>query len=223
MESPSFRSSRLVSNPYPSRAFYLACADDRKALAKDATESAVGSPRRIPLPPAGGAQNIARDPAFGGRGTSDAARAFWGTGVSSMTCRSRKSPGSHGRDPTPLHIRLKAKHSRTETFQVAGWRPSTPSRPGGLIVADDDQPVAVTIVAIPDKDRQDLVDLLRRHRRHPTVTIPDSCLTTNPRLHLPEPHSGVSPRSVRSSRPTSRTGSDVPASCGHTETGQQSL
>ncbi len=64
MESPSFRSSRLASNPYPSRAFYLACADGRKALAKDATESAVGSPRRIPLPPAGGAQNIAREPAF---------------------------------------------------------------------------------------------------------------------------------------------------------------
>ena len=68
MESPSFRSSRLASNPYPSRAFYLACADGRKALAKDATESAVGSPRRIPLPPAGGAQNIAREPTFGGMG-----------------------------------------------------------------------------------------------------------------------------------------------------------
>ena len=64
MESPTFRSSRLASNPYPSRAFYLACADGRKALAEDATGSAVDSPRRIPLPPAGGAQNIAREPAF---------------------------------------------------------------------------------------------------------------------------------------------------------------
>ena len=42
MESPSFRWSRLASNPYPSQAFYLACADGRKALAKDATESAIG-------------------------------------------------------------------------------------------------------------------------------------------------------------------------------------
>ena len=41
MESPSFRWSRLASNPYPSRALYLACADGRKGLAKDATESAV--------------------------------------------------------------------------------------------------------------------------------------------------------------------------------------
>jgi hypothetical protein len=52
--------------PIPSRGFYLACADGRKALAKDATESAVGSPRRIPLPPARGAQNIAREPALEG-------------------------------------------------------------------------------------------------------------------------------------------------------------
>ena len=36
----------------------------QKALAKDATESAVGSPRRIPLPPARGAQNIPREPAL---------------------------------------------------------------------------------------------------------------------------------------------------------------
>jgi hypothetical protein len=64
MESPSFTPSRLASNPYPSRAFYLACADGRKALAKAATESAVGSPRRIPLPPAGAAQNIARERAI---------------------------------------------------------------------------------------------------------------------------------------------------------------
>ena len=65
MESPSFRSSRLASDPYPSRAFYLACADGRNAHAKERDQSAVGSPRRIPLPPAGGAQNIAREPAFG--------------------------------------------------------------------------------------------------------------------------------------------------------------
>ena len=47
---------------------------------------------------------------------------------------------------------LKAKHSRTETFQVAGWRPSTPSRPGGLIVAEDDQPIAVATLAIADRN-----------------------------------------------------------------------
>jgi hypothetical protein len=46
-----------------------------------------------------------------------------------------------------LHIRIKAKHSRTETFQVAGWRPSTSSRPGGLILAEDDDPIAVATLA----------------------------------------------------------------------------
>ena len=35
----------MASNPYPSQAFYLACADGRKALAKDATESAIGAPQ----------------------------------------------------------------------------------------------------------------------------------------------------------------------------------
>jgi bifunctional non-homologous end joining protein LigD len=79
---------------------------------------------------------------------------------------------------------LKAKHSRTDTFQVAGWRPSTASRPGGLILAEDDEPVAVATLALADKDRQDLVDLLHRYgRRHPTgtVTIPDDCLTATVR------------------------------------------
>ncbi len=75
---------------------------------------------------------------------------------------------------------LKTKHSTTAIFQVAGWRPSTPSRPGGLIVVEDDHPIAVATLALGDKDRQDLVDLLHRYgRRHPTgaVTIADDCLS----------------------------------------------
>ena len=76
---------------------------------------------------------------------------------------------------------LKAKHSKTDTFRVAGWRPSTPSRPGGLILVEGDGPIAVATLALADKDRQDLVDLLHRWgRRHPTgaVTIPP---TASPR------------------------------------------
>ena len=123
---------------------------------------------------------------------------------------------SEGRHQSVLSIRLKAKHSRTETLQMAGWRPSTSSRPGGLIRAEDDEPIAVAALAIPDKDRQDLVDLQHRYgRRHPTgtVTIPDSCLTATVRYTSPHSHPRASPRSVRSSRPTGRTGSDVPATC----------
>jgi len=55
----------IEPTPKPSVS-YLACADGRKALAEDATESAVGSPRRIPLPPPAGAQNIAREPLLHG-------------------------------------------------------------------------------------------------------------------------------------------------------------
>jgi hypothetical protein len=77
---------------------------------------------------------------------------------------------SEGREGSVLHIRLKAKHSRTETFQVAGWRPSTPSRPGGLILAEDEDPIAVATLAVAVKERAVLVDLLHRYgRQHPTV------------------------------------------------------
>jgi hypothetical protein len=89
-------------------------------------------------------------------------------------------PRSEGREGRVLHIRLKAKHSRTETFQVAGWRPSTPSRPGGLIVAEENQPIAV-------------VELLHRYgRRHPagTITIPGDCLTATVRYTSRTPTHG---------------------------------
>ena len=76
---------------------------------------------------------------------------------------------------------------------MAGWRPSTSSRPGGLILAEDDEPIAVATLAIADKDRQDLVDLLHRYgRRHPTgtVTIPDDCLTATVRYTSRTPTHG---------------------------------
>jgi bifunctional non-homologous end joining protein LigD len=34
----------------------------------------------------------------------------------------------------------KAKHKTVQTLQVAGWRPSTPGRPGGLLVAENGEP-----------------------------------------------------------------------------------
>src|SRR4029077_11213797 len=93
-------------------------------------------------------------------------------------------PMSEGRGGSVLHIRLKTKHSRVHTFQVGGWRPSTSSRPGGLILVEDYDPVAVATLALANKDRQDLVDLLHKYgRQHPTgsVTIPDDCLTATVR------------------------------------------
>ncbi len=110
-----------------------------------------------------------------------------------MTCRSRKGPGLQGCHPTPLHIRLKAKHSTTQTFQVAGWRPSTPSRPGGLILAEHDDPIAVATLAIADSQRSALVDLFHRYgRQHPTgtITIPGDCLTATVRYTSRTPTHG---------------------------------
>ena len=100
---------------------------------------------------------------------------------------------SEGRSASVLHIRLKAKHSKTEAFQVAGWRPSTPSRPGGLILAEDDDPIAVATLALADSQRAALVDLLHRYgRRHPTgtITIPDDCLTATVRYTSRTPTHG---------------------------------
>jgi bifunctional non-homologous end joining protein LigD len=67
---------------------------------------------------------------------------------------------------------LKIKHRVVETFDVAGWRPSTPSRPGGLIVAQAGDIIGVATLALPQQDRKGLVDLIERYgRRHPTGSI----------------------------------------------------
>lgn len=60
---------------------------------------------------------------------------------------------------------------------MAGWRPTTPGRPGGLVVAQADEVVAV--VALPAAERAGLADLIDRYgRRHPTgtVTLPPGAL-----------------------------------------------
>ncbi len=100
---------------------------------------------------------------------------------------------SEGRHQSVLYITFKAKHSKTETFQVAGWRPSTSSRPGGLILAEDDEPIAVAALAIPDKDttgsRRPAAPL-RSPSPHRPVTIPDSCLTATVRYTSRTPTHG---------------------------------
>jgi bifunctional non-homologous end joining protein LigD len=74
----------------------------------------------------------------------------------------------------------KTKHRRTSTFEVVGWRPSTPFRPGGLIVSEDGDVVGTASLAMPETERVALVDLLQRYgRSHPTgtITIPVDCVT----------------------------------------------
>jgi hypothetical protein len=61
-------------------------------------------------------------------------------------------------------------------LQVVGRRPSTPTRPGGLIPDDNADPVGVATLAMPDDERRALVDLIQRYgRQHPTgtITIPE--------------------------------------------------
>jgi hypothetical protein len=73
----------------------------------------------------------------------------------------------------------KAKHKVVETLQVAGRRPSTPGRRGGVLLADDDDLVRIATLALPEDLRLALVDLLGRYgRHHPTgtITIPPDCV-----------------------------------------------
>jgi hypothetical protein len=86
---------------------------------------------------------------------------------------------------------LKAKHKITEVVTVAGWRPSTASPPGGLILVEDGQFTGVTL-ALPETQRRALVSLIERHGRgHPSgaVTIPEDVLKATVHLHLPDPDS----------------------------------
>jgi ATP-dependent DNA ligase len=88
----------------------------------------------------------------------------------------------------------KTKHGRTAVFAVVGWRPSTPFRPGGLIVAEGGEVVGVASPAMPEVERAALVDLLQRYRRsHPTgaITIPEDCLAATVRFTSRTPTRGL--------------------------------
>jgi hypothetical protein len=66
-----------------------------------------------------------------------------------------------------------------ETLQVAGWRPSVPGRPGGVLLADDGEWVGVGTLKLPEDERTALIGLMERYgRRHSsgTVTIPSDCI-----------------------------------------------
>jgi hypothetical protein len=79
----------------------------------------------------------------------------------------------------PGHAWLKVKHRHREVLGVAGWRPSTPGRPGGLIVTDGEHPVGVATLALPAAEKEALLGLIRRCGRcHPTgtITVPEGCL-----------------------------------------------
>jgi hypothetical protein len=79
----------------------------------------------------------------------------------------------------------KAKHKSVETVQVVGWRPSTPGRPGGVILAESGEPIGLAALAMPEPQRVALLDLLQRYgRQHPTV-IPRVHLCRSQRRPLP--------------------------------------
>jgi bifunctional non-homologous end joining protein LigD len=88
----------------------------------------------------------------------------------------------------------KTKHRRTSNFTVIGWRPFTPFRPGGLIVADGGEPIGTASLALPESERAALVALLQRYgRSHPTgaITIPEDCLAATVRFTSRTPTHGL--------------------------------
>jgi ATP-dependent DNA ligase len=99
----------------------------------------------------------------------EATRAVHAEGTASKRASSAYRPGRSRQW-------LKAKHKVEQKLQVAGWRPSTPARPGGLVLAEHGEPIGVGALAMPERQRFALIDLLHRYgRHHPTgvVTIPE--------------------------------------------------
>jgi hypothetical protein len=73
----------------------------------------------------------------------------------------------------------KAKHKVVETLQVAGWRPSVPGRPGGLLLADEGEWAGVGTLNLPGDQRAAVLYLVeRKGQRHSsgTITIPLECI-----------------------------------------------
>jgi hypothetical protein len=74
---------------------------------------------------------------------------------------------------------MRAQHKVTEVLGVAGRRPSTASRPGGLILVEDRQFIGVATLALAEAQRHARLELIERHGRgHPSerITIPEDAL-----------------------------------------------
>jgi ATP-dependent DNA ligase len=107
--------------------------------------------------------------AFDGAVMHEATRAVQAEGTVSKRTSSAYRPGRSRQW-------LKAKHKVEQRLQVTGWRPSSPARPGGLILAEHGEPIGVGALAMPEHQRVALIDLLQRYgRHHPTgiVMIPE--------------------------------------------------
>jgi hypothetical protein len=73
----------------------------------------------------------------------------------------------------------KTKHKVVETLQVAGWRPSVPGRPGGVLLADEGEWVGVGTLNLPGNQRAAVLDLVERYGQshsNGTITIPTDCI-----------------------------------------------
>jgi hypothetical protein len=115
-----------------------------------------------------------------------------------------------------------AKHKVVETLQVAGWRPSLPGRPGGVLLADRGEWVGVGTLNLPGDQRAAVLDLLDQYgQRHSTgrITIPTDCIeavvhyTSRPPTHGHLREASVVPVEPAGSAPSGGTDrNSVPAS-----------
>jgi ATP-dependent DNA ligase len=139
---------------------------------------------------AGATSGVARTVSFAddGKAMHQATLAVGAEGTVSKKTGSVYLPGQRVRWWT------KTKHRRSAVYPVVGWRPSTPFRPGGLIVADDGEPIGTASLALPESERVTLVSLLERYgRSHPTgaITIPEDCLVATVRYTSRTPAHGL--------------------------------
>jgi hypothetical protein len=134
--------------------------------------------------------------------TSGAARAtIWTEDGSAMheATRNLQAEGTVSKRPdSPTRRADPGAGPRPSTGQSRpfSWLDGAPQlrpRPGGLIVAEEGQPIGVASLTLPDSQRAALLELMHRYgRQHHTgaVTIPENCLEADMRFTSRTPTHG---------------------------------
>jgi bifunctional non-homologous end joining protein LigD len=138
-----------------------------------------------------------------GKALWDAVQALQGEGLCHKLASARYRPGTRSTSWRKTKTRVSA------WFTVVGLRPPTPSKPAGLLLAENDDWLGgAAFVALPPPQRSMLAALLTKYgRRHPTgtITLPPDCIEAHVRYTSRTPtHGHLREATAVELRPTDR-------------------